>query len=135
MVDHVIFKELSRWCWENITLYDWAGIPVNGGGLVPHLHNADTYYTVEGEQSLMDREEFLCLNFSCLAIKYEFYFLKETKGKKRRKERFLTYILLNFALPCSVMSDSETPWTVACQTPLSMEFSRQEYWSGCHFPL
>ena len=23
-----------------------------------------------------------------------------------------------------------TPWTVACQTPLSMRFSRQEYWSG-----
>ena len=23
-----------------------------------------------------------------------------------------------------------TPWTVACQPPLSMEFSRQEYWSG-----
>ena len=22
-----------------------------------------------------------------------------------------------------------TPWTVACQVPLSMEFSRQEYWS------
>ena len=21
-------------------------------------------------------------------------------------------------------------WTVACQVPLSMEFSRQEYWSG-----
>ena len=29
------------------------------------------------------------------------------------------------------MSDSfVTPWTVACQAPLSMEFSRQEYWSG-----
>ena len=27
-----------------------------------------------------------------------------------------------------------TPWTVACQTPLSMEFSRQEYWSGLPFP-
>ena len=26
------------------------------------------------------------------------------------------------------------PWTVACQTPLSMEFSRQEYWSGLSFP-
>ena len=26
-----------------------------------------------------------------------------------------------------------TPWTVAHQAPLSMEFSRQEYWSG--FPL
>ena len=23
-----------------------------------------------------------------------------------------------------------TPWTVACQASLSMEFSRQEYWSG-----
>ena len=23
-----------------------------------------------------------------------------------------------------------TPWTVALQDPLSMEFSRQEYWSG-----
>ena len=27
-----------------------------------------------------------------------------------------------------------TPWTVACQAPLSMEFSRQEYWSGLPFP-
>ena len=27
-----------------------------------------------------------------------------------------------------------TPWTVACQMPLSMEFSRQEYWSGLPFP-
>ena len=24
-----------------------------------------------------------------------------------------------------------TPWTVACQAPPSMGFSRQEYWSGC----
>ena len=29
-----------------------------------------------------------------------------------------------------------TPWIVALQTPLSMGFSRQEYWSGlpCHPP-
>ena len=27
-----------------------------------------------------------------------------------------------------------TPWTVAYQAPLSMEFSRQEYWSGLPFP-
>ena len=32
------------------------------------------------------------------------------------------------------MSDSLiTPWTVACQAPLSMEFPRQEYWSGLLF--
>ena len=27
-----------------------------------------------------------------------------------------------------------TPWTVACQAPLFMEFSKQEYWSGLPFP-
>ena len=35
---------------------------------------------------------------------------------------------------CSVVSDSATPWTVARQAPLSMGFSRQEYWSGLSFP-
>ena len=28
----------------------------------------------------------------------------------------------------------EILWTVACQAPLSMGFSRQEYWSGLPFP-
>ena len=28
----------------------------------------------------------------------------------------------------------ETPWTVACQTPLSVGFPKQEYWSGSSFP-
>ena len=33
------------------------------------------------------------------------------------------------------MSDSfATPWTTARQAPLSMGFSRQEYWSGLPFP-
>ena len=27
-----------------------------------------------------------------------------------------------------------TPWIVACQAPLSMGLSRQEYWSGVPFP-
>ena len=28
-----------------------------------------------------------------------------------------------------------TPWTVTFQAPLSVGFSRQEYWSGLPFPL
>ena len=32
---------------------------------------------------------------------------------------------------CSTLS---TPRTIACQTPLSMGFSSQEYWSGLPFP-
>ena len=34
----------------------------------------------------------------------------------------------------SVVSDSVTPWTAAHQAPPSIEFSRQEYWSGLPFP-
>ena len=26
-------------------------------------------------------------------------------------------------------------WTIACQTPLSVEFNRQEYWGGQSFPF
>ena len=34
----------------------------------------------------------------------------------------------------SVMSDFATPWTIVHQASLSLEFSRQEYWSGLPFP-
>ena len=33
-----------------------------------------------------------------------------------------------------VVSNSATPWTIAYQALPSMEFSRQEYWSGLPFP-
>ena len=40
-----------------------------------------------------------------------------------------------FCFSHSVVSDSfVTPWSVAHQTPLSVAFPRQEYWSGLPFP-
>ena len=48
------------------------------------------------------------------------------------------FVELIFLLSCvsrSVMSDSfASSWTIANQAPLSMGFSRQEYWSGLPFP-
>ena len=38
-----------------------------------------------------------------------------------------------FLLSCILLF--VTPWTRAHQAPLSMEFSRQEYWSGVPFPF
>ena len=38
-------------------------------------------------------------------------------------------------LSCSVLSNSVTPWTVAHKAPLSVGFSRQEYWRGLPFPM
>ena len=43
--------------------------------------------------------------------------------KERKKMKSLSPALLFVTL-----------WTVACQAPLSMGFSRQEYWSGLLFP-
>ena len=38
-------------------------------------------------------------------------------------------------LSCSVVSDSVTPWTLAYQAPLSMEFFGKNIRVGCHFFL
>ena len=45
-------------------------------------------------------------------------------------------LVVSFALlfSCWVVTNSATPWIVACQAPLSVGFPRQEYWSGLPFP-
>ena len=43
----------------------------------------------------------------------------------------LVSLFLLVAKSCLTLSNA---WTVACQAPLSMGFSRQEYWSGLPFP-
>ena len=60
---------------------------------------------------------------------------------------FILFLLLLFFLvlpvycyqpislhPRAHMLSHVIPWTSARQTPLSMDFSRQEYWSGLPFP-
>ena len=45
--------------------------------------------------------------------------------------------IVNLLCTCqvaSVISDSVTLWTIADQAPLSMDFSRHEYWSGLPCP-
>ena len=51
----------------------------------------------------------------------------ELKKKKSHVEIFLRCVLSHIQL-------FATPGTVAHQAPPSMEFSRQEYWSGMLFP-
>ena len=51
----------------------------------------------------------------------------------------VAYICIYIYTQCNIMSYkkelrlSVIPWTVPCQTPLSVEFSRQEYWSELPF--
>ena len=43
----------------------------------------------------------------------------------------MTVFTCMHAQSCPTLCD---PWTVASEAPLSMGFSRQEYWSGLTFP-
>ena len=67
--------------------------------------------------------------FFCLQIQCSFYIL--TIANHLRK--YLPPIIIS-QFSHSIISDSVTPWTGACQASLSMEFSRQEYWCGLPFP-
>jgi len=57
--------------------------------------------------------------------------IKVIKDSNKLRDKLLMLLLFG----CSVVSNSfATPWTVARQGPLSMEFPGQEYWSGLPFP-
>ena len=81
-------------------------------------------------------EEGICiLKTVSLLLKFK---RKETDNIQINKWAYKTLQVVVKAL-CMLSSSSHvwffaTPWTVACQAPLSMEFSRQEYWSGLPFP-
>ena len=50
------------------------------------------------------------------------------------KTPWIPLVLSPCAFVLSCVQFFATSWTVACQAPLSMEFSRQEYWSGLPCP-
>ena len=47
---------------------------------------------------------------------------------------FLCFFIFKTKICVLVVSNSAIPWTLVHQAPLSMEFPRQEYWSGLPFP-
>ena len=62
-------------------------------------------------------------------------FQQSHKGQKKSEVNQIKYSLLRNVPVRSVMSSSfVTPWTVAHQAPLSMDFSRQEYWGELSLP-
>ena len=67
------------------------------------------------------------------------YIREKKKGRKEemlryKSKKICTRSICVYVFSHSVVSDSATPWTRAHQAPITMEFSRQEYWSGLPFP-
>ena len=68
-----------------------------------------------------------------LSNKYKKY--KNCKYKKYKQQICCIILHTNGGgLVAKLCPTLVTPWTVSCQAPLSMGFSRQEYWSALPFP-
>ena len=68
----------------------------------------------------------LSFSLSHVSLEITCLFLDSYKAERRESE--------SESVSSWVMSDSLQQWTIAHQAPLSIEFSRQEYWSGFPFP-
>ena len=77
------------------------------------IFNFKNMWTIQGRATGNKRDVLFQFSFSFLCIMAE-----------RQNVKSLSRVQL-FA----------TPWTVAYEAPLSMEFSRQQYWSGLPFPF
>ena len=62
------------------------------------------------------------------------------RGRDGEKRRERDYVITSYwlsggggGLVTKLCPTLVIPWTVVCQAPLSMGFSRQEYWSGLPF--
>ena len=71
-------------------------------------------------------------------------FSVKKEGGERKKASFTAqhsiqgqalWCVIGFVCVLSHVWLFETPWTAAHQAPLSMGFSRKEYWSGLPFPI
>ena len=56
------------------------------------------------------------------------------QNSNKKRHTFPTFMCFMLCFMSSPASFIHTPWTVAHQAPLSMGFSRQEYWSGLLCP-
>ena len=72
-------------------------------------------------------------SFVVMWMNLESVIQSEVNQKEKNKYHILTHTCL-CACMLSHVQLFETPWTLACKVPLSMEFSRQEYWNGLPFP-
>ena len=59
----------------------------------------------------------------------------DIQWKEKDQAQSCLHVCWVWALVTSVMTDFATLWTVVHQAPLSIAFSRQEYWGGLLLPF
>ena len=124
----------SRW-WECADLCGSCFLLIRGRKEVPlvlvllkGLKDGSLYY-LPPKWSWVGWFIFLCPIFSISTI--EVIILSSLICQENQIDLHMWNKWKSESVSCSALSNSLRPqWTVAHHTPLSMEFSRQEYWSG-----
>ena len=87
---------------------------------------------IKGGQILPSHIKLVVLSKVCLSLKLK----AKTKTQIKKLKVYKSCLSLKQRNECmlSHVQVFVTPWTEVIQAPLSMGFSRQEYWSGQPFP-
>ena len=100
-------------------------------------NEACSFVTSETKENPMEAEHWIWISFaSFYAYYYEVVVVdasSEGKSQIHNKQRKIIFPCL-LLLSCWVVPFFLALWTVVIQAPLSVRFSRQEYWSGFPFP-
>ena len=106
-------------------ILEWVAFPFSRGSSQPRGQTRSP--TLQADSLLAKPQRKPIEKFCLLLVEFFFFFLIEPK------------ILCKFQVKVKVKSLSHvrlfvTLWTIAHHSPLSIEFSKQEYWSGLPFP-
>ena len=108
------------WCWRSFSCAYWPFVYFRWRNVYSnHLHILKTVF------------------FSCYSVVWVLYKLLGTSPAN-----LFSHLMGLLFTPWMCVSTQlfsrvwlfVTPWTISCQFPLSMEFSKQEYWSGLPCP-
>ena len=118
----------------------------NGCGIILTSLSGTCWFNQNGQQSVLSNLSYLSSSYSIklnaihwysttrMCISYNVWMHATAYISTYDKYVYIWYMKESEtkSVSHSVVPNSVTPWAVALQAPLSMEFSRQEYWSGCH---
>ena len=144
--EHRRIDAFELWCWRRLLRVPWTARRWN----LSILEEINPEYSLEGPMLKLKLQHFghLMWRANSLEITLMLGKIEGRRKRGRQRMRWLDGITdsMDVSLSSSFLYMNEwmkslshvwlfaTPWTIACQAPVSKGFTRQEYWSGLPFP-
>ena len=131
MVVRQQLRNLFPWCFHEISLLaEWWEVPPSGCRALIFLAVLSAFFSSHRSYSWLSPVWHWTISISSKKKSLTYSHLERIWQNESPKNNFVveSFVVVVDLLSCVWLS--ATPWTVAHQAPLSVEFSRQEYWSG-----